>query len=65
MPAREVINWVDFQMQFLAEYYLESLREGRAFEFESLTCISCGSVDAYAQKFVELCVYAPSLVAID
>ena len=65
MPIRERLSWDDFQAQFLEEYHLESLREWRAIEFETLTCVSCGSMDAYALKFVELCGYAPSLVATD
>ena len=41
------------------------MRERKAFDFETLTCAECGSVEAYVQKFVELCPYAPALVATD
>ena len=65
MPISERLSWEDFQTRFLGEYHPESLREQKAFEFESLTCASCGSVEAYAQKFVKLCIYAPTLVATE
>ena len=65
MPVSERLTQDHFQARFLEEYYLESPREQKAIEFETLTYGSCGSVDAYAQKFVELCVYTPSLVATD
>ena len=65
MPAGERLSWDDFQARFLEEYHPESLRERRAIEFEALSCAACGSVDAYTQKVVELCVYAPSLIATE
>ena len=58
MLVGEQLTWDDFQALFLEEYHLESLCEQRAIEFETLTCVSCGSVDTYAQKFVELCLYS-------
>ena len=47
------------------EYQPASLKQRRAFEFETLSYQGCGSVEAYACKFVELCDYAPSLVATE
>ena len=64
-PAGEVISWDIFQASFLAEFQPESLRVRRAFEFEALTYDSCGSIDAYARRFMELCKYAPTLVSTD
>ena len=64
-PAGEEFSWEDFQTSFMTEYQPDSLRHRRAFEFEDLTCTACGSVDAYARRFVQLSAYAPSLVATD
>ena len=64
-PVGEVFTWDDFRAQFLAEYLPESLRLRKAFEFKSLTCEACGSVDAYARRFIKLCGHAPTLVATD
>ena len=64
-PAGVVIEWGDFQDKFLLEFLPDSLREERAYEFEDLTCDSCGSVDMYVRKFMELCTYAPPLVSTD
>ena len=63
--VEEKMTWGDFYDHFLAEYQPDSLRERWAFEFEGLTCLSCGSVDAYTHRFIELYGYAPTLVAID
>ena len=65
LPEGTVITWEEFKEKFLAEYQPECLRERRAYEFKSLTCVACGSVDAYAQRFMDLCDYAPALVATD
>ena len=64
-PVKDVFSWEDVQDKFLAEYQSETLRERRVFEFEALTCVSCGSVDVYAQRFIGLCRYTPTLVATD
>ena len=34
----------------------------RAYEFERLTQAGCGSIDEYANRFLELSVYASGLV---
>ena len=62
-PVGDVITWEDFWVSFLVEYQPNSLKERRTFKFEDLTYASCGSVDAYARRFIELSGYAPALVA--
>ena len=64
-PAGVVMEWEEFQDKFLIEFLPDSLREQRAYEFEGLTYVSCGSVDVYVRKFLELCTYAPALVVTD
>ena len=61
----QVLTWEDFEARFVREYRPDSLCQRRAFEFEMLTCETCGTVDEYARKFMELYEYAPSLVDTD
>ena len=57
------MTYEDFRDRFFAKYQSDNLRERWAFEFEGLICLSCGSVDAYVCRFMELYGYAPALVA--
>ena len=65
LGAGQELTWEDFEARFVREYRPDSLCQRKAFEFETLTCEACGTVNDYARKFIELCGYAPSLVDTD
>ena len=54
--------WEEFEDLFLQEFLPETVRISRAYEFEWLTQAGCGSIDEYANRFLELSAYASGLV---
>ena len=55
----------EFEDLLMREFLPETVRLGKAYEFERLTHEDCGSVDGYANRFLELSVYSPGLVATE
>ena len=49
----------------MREFLPESVRQKRAYEFERLTYVACGTIDEYVSRFLELSMYAPGLVATE
>ena len=56
------LSWEEFEDLFLQEFLPETVRISWAYEFERLTQAGCGSIDDYANRFLELSAYAPGLV---
>ena len=59
------IAWGEFEERFTREFLPESVRQKRAYEFERLTYATCGTIDEYASRFLELSMYAPGLVTTE
>ena len=50
------LSWEEFEDLFLQEFLPETVRMNQVYEFERLTQVGCGSVDEYANQFLQLSV---------